>query len=248
VARRLRETRTRRSAEELTTASYGVWPWAELARRNQLPLELPCEAAGIELSQLRDPGVRWSQIVCNRIAEFTFQQFGGSAAMAAALTVEAGHFQLLELLARTAPTVGDGLRLGCWFFPLLHSGGRLLHEQAADGSHAIAWRPPPEYRVHHAYVELTFAVTVLGIRRETQRDDLVAREVWFTHAEPADRELHSRVLGCEPEFDMQEDRLVFDARFANLPLSRRNGAVHKKALRVAEDLIGRDQKACSSSL
>lgn len=238
----------RSGAEELTTCSYGLWPWAALARCQQLPLERPCEAVGIELSHLRDPGVRWSQSVCNRLAEFTFQQFGPSAAMAAALTVQAGHFQLLELLARTAPTVGDGLRLGCWFFPLLHSGGKLLHEQAGDGSHAIAWRPPLGYEVHHGYVELTFAVTVLGIRRETQRDDLVAREVWFTHRKPSDSELHARVFGCEPDFDMPEDRLVFDQSFARLPLSRRNGAVHKKALRVATDLIGCDQQAYDRSI
>jgi hypothetical protein len=238
----------RSGAEELTTASYGLWPWVALARCNHLPLEQPCEAVGIELSQLRDPGERWSQSVCNRLAEFTFQQFGPSAGMSAALTVQAGHFQLLELLARTSPTVGDGLRLGCWFFPLLHSGGKLLHEQAADGSHGIAWRPPLDYQVHHGYVELAFAVTVLGIRRETQREDLIAREVWFTHGKPSDSELHARVFGCEPDFEMPEDRLVFDQGFARLPLSRRNGAVHNKALRVATDLIGCDQQACDRSV
>ena len=175
--------------------------------------------SGIELSQLRQPFVRWSQRTCNHIAKFACDTFGADAAMSAAQTVEAGHFQLLELLVRTAPTVGDGLRIGCSFFRLLHNGGRLVHERMASGAHAVTWVPPEDYTVHHAYVELTFGVTVLGIRREARCAHASAAEVSLHRPGVHDTTLYERVLG-RPRFDMDEDRMLFDPRVAALGMVR----------------------------
>jgi len=194
-------------------------------------------AAGIELSQLRQPFVRWSQRTCNDIAQFACDNFGTDAAMSAAQTVEAGHFQLLELLVRTAPTVGDGLRIGCWFFPLLHDGGRLVHERLPSGAHSVTWLPPRNFSVHHAYVELTFGVTVLGIRREARCEHASATEVNLRSAKVANTALYERVLGCRPRFEMQEDRMVIDRRVASLAMVRCNADVHEKARVLAHELI-----------
>lgn len=223
-----------------TTASCGLWPWTELARRQELDVEGFCAKHGIDLTQLRQPFARWSQRASNSIAQFVCDQLGSDAAMAAALTVEAGHFQLLELLVRTAPTVGDGLRLGCMFFPLLHNGGKLRHEQLESGAHAVTWLPPQDYLVHHAYVELTFGVTVLGIRREARSRRAAAAEVSLCRPAPEQTISYERVLGCRPLFGMHEDRIVFDRRVAALNMARSNAEVHENARTLAHELIGSD--------
>lgn len=233
--------KTLHAVDRATTASCGLWPWTELARRQELDLDGFCARQGIDLAQVRQPFARWSQRASNSLAEFVCDRLGSDAAMAAALTVEAGHFQLLELLVRTAPTVGDGLRLGCMFFPLLHNGGKLRHEQLANGAHAVTWMPPQEFLVHSAFVELTFGVTVLGIRREARNRRASASEVSLCRAAPEQTTSYERVLGCLPRFGMHEDRIVFDRRVAALSMARSNAEVHENALTLADELIGSDE-------
>ena len=230
--------RTNDALERATTASCGLWPWAELARRQGLDFEGYCAQQAIDLTELRQPFARWSQRICNSVAQFACERLGNDAAMAAALTVEAGHFQLLELLIRTAPTVGDGLRLGCMFFPLLHDGGKLVHERLASGAHAVTWLPPGDYPVHHAFVELTFGVTVLGIRREARCRTAAAAEVTLQQPQPEKTAAYERVLGRLPEFAMTEARIVFDRRVAALSMARSNAEVHENARMLAHELIG----------
>jgi hypothetical protein len=227
--------------ERITTASCGLWPWVELARRRELDLDGFCASEGIDLAQVRQPFARWSQRECNSLAQFACDNVGSDAAMAAALTVEAGHFQLLELLVRTAPTVGDGLRLGCTFFPLLHDGGKLVHECLPDGAHAVTWVPPPDFLVHQAFVELTFGVTVLGIRREARARSAAAAEVSLRRAATEHTASYERVLGCRPQFGALADRMVFDRRVAALNLARSNSEVHENARQLADELISGDE-------
>jgi hypothetical protein len=223
-----------------TTSSFGIWPWVELARRNNMPIEQFCRLAGVKLAAVRDPGARFSQRASNRVADLAFEHFGADAAMAATLTVEAGHFNLVELVARSACTVGDGLATVCRFFPLLHSGARLTEEVAADGSHALRWWPIPTFEVHHGYVELAFGVALRGIRRETGDEAVTPREVWFRHAGPAGSKLHAQVLGGSVRFGMPHDCMVLDADAVALRLKRHNGEIHAAAADVAADLIAQD--------
>jgi hypothetical protein len=83
--------------------------------------------------------------------------------------------------------------------------------------------------VHHGYVELTFAVALVGIRRETGMPDAMPDEVWFRHPAPHDLALHTRVLGVEPRFGMPEDHVIFGAEMVALRLTRENAAVHRAA-------------------
>jgi hypothetical protein len=223
--------------ERRTTASFGLWPWAELARHHGMTIAHFCELAGIEPSALRNLDVRFTQAVANRVTALAFEHFGCEAAMAAGMLVEAGQFNLLELIARTAPTVADGMEEGCRFFPLLHDGGKLVHEIATSGEHMIVWRAPDGYEVHHGLVELTFAVSVRGMRRETGVETFHPTAVWFTHAAPSQHALHEQLFGCPVQFGMPQDRLVVSAESAALPLARKNPEVHAAAADVANELL-----------
>jgi hypothetical protein len=220
-----------------TTSSLGLWPWVLLAQKNGISVEQFCERAAIEVSALRDPEVRFAQPVVNRVAEIAYAQFGPGAAMHAALLVEAGHFHLLELIARSAPTVKDGLEQGCRFFPLLHDGGHLRCEPFAGGFVALRWQGPRSYAVHHGYIELTFAVAVLGIYRETAQTAITPAEIGFSHAAPDDRALHARVLGVEPRFDADDDYVLFGRELCALRLTRENAAVHEAATRAGSESL-----------
>jgi hypothetical protein len=235
-----RTTQVRASAREplaeRATSSLALWLWVELARRHQMPIERFCQLAGVTAAELRDPETRFSQGVANHVAELAYQHFGRGAAMAAALTVEAGHFNLFELLARTAPTVGHAMADVCRFFSLVHHGGRLVHETSSDGSHTLRWEPPG-YEVHPAYGELTFAVLLLTLRRETGEQSAKPIEIRFRARVPSDLTLHERVFGRVPSFGMPDDRMTFDARVAALSLERKNPALHAVAIRTALELI-----------
>jgi hypothetical protein len=229
VERSRRRVRAQDGHIERTTASFGVWPWVQLAVSKGDSVEHFCKLAGIAESAVRDLGVRFSQPVSNRVAQLAYTRFGTAAAMEAGLLVKAGQFALLELIVRSTPSVSKGLEYGCLFFPLLHDGGHLGYEPLPGGRCALRWDPPQSYTVHHGYVELTFAVTLLGIRRETACPEAMPDEVWFRHQAPEDLSLHTRVLGVEPRFGMPEDHVIFGTTMAALRPMRANADVHRAA-------------------
>ena len=218
-------------------ASVAIWPWVEAARRHELAIEHVASHAHVEVAALRDPGARFSQVVANRIVEFVAQRVGSGASMAATLTVEAGHLGLLEVMARTAPTVGDAMALGCQFFSLLHADVRLAHEIRADGAHVMRIVSPPNYPIHPGFYEFTFGAWIVALRRESDHATFAPSEVWFRHRAPADRSVFDEVLGSSVRFDMPEYHMVLDRAFAALPLARRNATVHADAVKAAGELL-----------
>jgi hypothetical protein len=208
-----------------------------LAKKHEIPIERIAALAQVAIAELRDPGKRFPQVVANRLAELLYQRVGGSAAMEAAQLVEPGHFALVELLARTSPTVREGMGLTCKFFPLLHDDMRLEHEVRPDGAALLRIVSPPRYPVHHGYIELIFAIVMLGIRRETKQQGVAPLEVWFKHRAPVDRSAFEPVLGPGVRFDMPENRWLLGRQVASLRLARENSIVHRDAIRAAADLM-----------
>jgi hypothetical protein len=209
----------------------------ELARRHGLPIEQLAELAGVRVADLRDPGVRFTQPAANRIADLVCERVGPDAGIKAAEMVEAGHFALFELLARTAPNVGHALAEGSRFFSLIHADVRCVHRVEPDGSHQVRLVLAPDLALHHGFTELTFAIWITSIRRETEQPTVEPCEVWFRHPAPADRAAYDRILGPHIEFGMPEDQIRFPAAVASLPLTRKNPTVHAAALQAARDFL-----------
>jgi hypothetical protein len=224
-----------KSREPIT--SIALWPWVALACKHDLSMDRLAQLAQVSVAELRDPGRRFSQVVANRVAELAYQKAGGGAAMEAALLVEAGHFALIELLARTSPDVSEAIALISQFFPLIHDDVNLLHEKRPGGVQRLQFVSPSSYVVHHGYVELMFAVFMLAVRRETEQPAIEALEVWFEHRAPVDRRSFETVFGPRVRFDMPENHMLFDAKVAALPLARKNSDVHEAAIRAASDLL-----------
>jgi Arabinose-binding domain of AraC transcription regulator, N-term len=219
-----------------TVASFALWPWVVLSGKRDLSIERLAQLADVSVAELRDPGARFSQVIANRVAELAFQSAGSGAAMEAALTVEPGHFALIELLARTAPNVSEAMKLVCRFFPLIQDDVTLEYEARPDKALRMKL-VPPEYAVHHGYIELTFAVLLLAIRRETERPEAQPLEVWFAHRAPVDRRSFETVFGPNVRFDMPEHHMSLHRKVAMLPLARKNSDVNQAAIRAASDLL-----------
>jgi Arabinose-binding domain of AraC transcription regulator, N-term len=217
--------------------SMALWPWVSVGAKHDLPIERLAQLAQLTVAELRDPGGRFPQVIANRVAELAYQRAGCGAAMEAAKMVQPGHFTLLELLSRTSPTVGRGLAMTSRYFPLLHDDVRLTHHVRHDGAHCCQFVLPSEYIVHHGYVELIFAVIVLGMRRETSRANAAPVEVWFEHRAPEDRSSFDALFGTDVRFGMPENHLLLDAQTAALPLVRKNSDLHAAAVRAAADLL-----------
>ncbi|HKP59420.1 MAG TPA: AraC family transcriptional regulator ligand-binding domain-containing protein [Polyangiales bacterium] len=234
----LREPAGGRVEPKGTQASLTLWPWVELGRRHGLPIAELADRAGVRVADLRDPGMRFTQPAANRIAQLVCESAGQDAGIKAAEMVEAGHFALIELLARTAPNVGRALAQGARFFSLLHSEVRCLHRVEPDGSHLLRSVIPPGLFTHHGFAELTMAVWTTGLRRETEQPSLEPLQVCFRHPAPQeDLSTYARVLGPRVKFGMPEDRLHFSAAVASLPLTRKNPIVHAAALKAASDFL-----------
>jgi hypothetical protein len=224
------------SSGQRVVTGVGLWPWLKLAGRNGVPLERLAGQLGVSVAELRDPDGRFEHDVPYQLAELVCQHVGPHAGLAAALDIEAGQFALLELLARTAPSVGDAIAQGCRFFSLIFTPGGLDYEVLGDGAYVMRFTPPMDEAIHFGYIELLFGVWLVCIRREAGRPALLPREVWFCHRAPAMRELHDRVFG-RVKFDMSEDRMVFDRSVVELALSRPNSEVHAAAVHSATALV-----------
>jgi hypothetical protein len=220
-------------------ASIGLWPWVELGRRHGIPIERLAEVSGVRVAELRDPDARVAQAEANRIAELICQKHGPAAGIAAAQTVEAGHFTLFELLARTAPTLNDALVEGCRYFSLVHGDARLVYESPPTGPRVMRMITPETYAIHRGFIEQTFAVWMLGIRRETAQPFLTPAEVWFRHPSPQDTGPYEEVFGPSVRFGMPEDHIAFDRATTDVPLSRRNSELHAAAVDAARELTRR---------
>ena len=220
-----------------TVASTVLWPWVSLGAKNDLPIERLAQLAQLTVAELRDPGGRFPQVIANRVAEIAYQHVGSGAAMEAAKLVEPGHFALIEMVARTSPTVSRALALTCQYFPLVQDDARLVHQIRADGTQSCRFVLPTDFVLHHGYVELIFGVIVLGMRRETEVKDASPIEVWFEHSAPEDRTTFDEVFRSHVRLDMPENHLLLDRETAALALSRKNSAVHAAAVRAAADLL-----------
>lgn len=232
-----RDVASERAEASRPIASLALWPFVELARRSGLEVEELAELAGVRVADLRDPGMRCTQAAANRVAELVCARAGEDCGILAAETLEAGHFALFELLARTAPTVGQALGQAGRFFSLIHAEVRLAYRVEPDGTHLIRTVVPDELRIHDAYGQLVFAAFLINLRRETEQPDLTPLEVWFRQAEPRDKTSFVRVLGPKLRFDMSEERMRFAPQIAALQLTRKNATVHAAAVQAASDFL-----------
>ena len=127
-----------------------------------------------------------------------------------------GAYRVIDLLAASAPTIGDALAKVSDYFPLINDLIRLRYTVGdRDVTFAIE-TPPGSPAIRRTYAEYTLAAVFLRTRIAThQRYPLVRVE--FSYPRPADISEHERVFECPVAFGADVCQLVIERHVWNTP-------------------------------
>ncbi len=156
-------------------------------------------SAGLSPEELNDPDARVSSDVTDAVWREAYAAGADPfLALHAAEGTPFGAFRVLDYLAASSATIGDGLRRVADYFPLVDPRGVLAVEESAQGA-AMTFDgaggsplPPPAQ-------EYTLAILASRIRHVASEPGL-AMEARFAFARPADPGELARFFGAEPRF------------------------------------------------
>lgn len=175
------------------------------------------EAAGLTAAQVQDPEGRIPGAAVRTLwLAAQARSADPGLGVRAAQAVPFGAYRVIDFLAASAPTVGEGLVRVARYFPLINSGVELqLHADAAERRVALV-SPGAIGGLPGAYVEYALAVTYLHCRRASGFDWPLLR-VDLAGAAPSSTAEHVQVFGCPVRFGRPHDQLVIAARTWDLP-------------------------------
>ena len=193
---------------------------------------------GLRENALRDADVRVPHAVAQPFIERLVEETGcPELGLLAAKEVEGGHFDLLEVAARSTPTLGVAVDLLLRFFWLVDDGVSLRLRPGSQLAE-MQMRISPSLQLHPAYVEFIPAMLLLAGRRETLDDSMSAESIWFEHA----------VSGpIDPYRELFKGPVLFGAsrnlaRFPIEHLYQRMQRANPDVCRAAEAALGRDER------
>lgn len=202
-----------------------------MAAGQGLAAEALARAAGLDEAALIGPEARipderyrrlWQLLDAQVDARFSIQSL--------AATVATESFGLPAYAAESSATVAEALWTSVRFHGLLEDAGQALFERSGE----LVRLPPRSdcpWPVREA--EHILASYVVLARRWTA-SELRPREVWFTHAAPADAPVLERFFGCPLRFERPQNLVVFRPEDLGRPLQRADAALHHHLLSLAE--------------
>lgn len=205
---------------------------ALLAACDQLGLDTAAmlKAVGLLRANVEDPDGRIpGQAVAALWQDALARSGNEDLPLRVAEAVPFGAYRVIDFLAASAPTVGEGLARVARYFPLINSavglhiahGADLIRVGLRDGRNPAG--------VPRPYAEFVLAVTVLHCRRASGVD-WPLHEVHFGFPKPARTALHEKVFGCPVSFLAAETALILRADVWNAP----SASASSDLLRVLE--------------
>jgi AraC-like DNA-binding protein len=196
----------------LTGSVRLVWPFVEVAAKDQRASDWICARLGLAEAQLRDPDTRISLQLASSLLDDAIAQTGErDLGLIAAVAFDAAHFGIDEYLARTRPTLRSVMEHTGRYLPLLVDGARYTFAVEGDLAY-MQLQLPPSVALHPAIYEFAMAIGLLRARRITSDATLSPLEVHFTHARPSDTSRHARLFRCELVFDAPVTQLVMSTK------------------------------------
>src|SRR5574342_7936 len=166
------------------------------------------EAAGVAASLLDDPEGRLSAAASDALWEAAYAAAGDPAlALHAAEQTPYGAFRVLDYLAASGATLGDGLTRVAAYFPLVDPRGALAVEDGERDDVAVSFRSTDGVPLPPPAQEYTLAILVTRIRHVLSAG-WRPTEVRLSFPRPGDTREHARVFGVEPRFDADPAALV----------------------------------------
>lgn len=169
------------------------------------------ERAGLSAASLDDPDGRIPAAAADAVWQAAFSAAGDPAlALHAAEQTPFGAFRVLDYLAASGATLGDGIARVAAYFPLVDPRGALAVEDRGGDRVTVTFTSTVGSRLPPPAQEYTLAI-LAGRVRHLLSPDWRPAEVHLAFPRPADVREHGRVLGAAPRFD---------AEVASLALSR----------------------------
>lgn len=189
-------------------------------------------AAGVDRARLEAPEARLPGDVVSRIWREAFERTGApDLAVQAALSVPFGAYRVIDFLAASAPTLGEGLVRVARYFPLINSGVELRVHRDGDEHRVELTSATP---IPKPYAEFALTVTVIHSRRANSREWPLLRATFAYPPSPSADAL-SRALGCPVRFGEPRTEFVFSDEVWRQP----SEAASTDLLRTLEELADR---------
>jgi hypothetical protein len=167
-------------------------------------------AAGLSRAQVDDPDARLPATAVARLWHAAMQHTGDDALpLRAAEAAPFGAYRVIDFLAASAPTVGDGLERVARYFALINSSVALQVRPAPDCHVVTLTSLDASVVLPRMYAEYALAVTVLHCRHAAGVQWPLV-EVRFAFESPPSLALHERVFGCRVRFAHERSELVVD--------------------------------------
>ncbi len=220
----------RQEMQTATVNSRVLWPFVVAFQHCDGDLLVELDRVGLNEGQLRDPDVRIPYCTAGKLIDNLVKATGrGDLGLLAAREVERGHFDLLELAVRSAPTLGQAIDHLVHFFVLLDDGAVLTLERGREQSAMrLTFNAGPP--IHPAYVEFIPSMLLLAARRETDVANLRAESACFQHQALAPVEPYDELFGCSVRFGAAENVATFPSGILTLPFRRANPPMQKEAV------------------
>lgn len=195
------------SATVATTSSRAL---VQACERLGLDTDAMLSAAGITRAQVDDPDTRLPSAAVSRLWREAMQRSGvEDLPLRAAEAVPFGAYRVIDFLAASAPTVGEGLARVARYFPLINSSVE-LRLRMEGGRWCVELLSPQEpARTPRAYAEYALCVTVLHCRHAAGVKWPLS-EVRFAYERPARTATHERLFGCRVRFGTERTELVIE--------------------------------------
>jgi len=196
-----------RGATVATTSSRAL---LQACERLGLDTQALLQVAGLTRTDVDDPDGRLAGEQVAMLWREAIRRSGDpELALHAAEAVPFGAYRVIDFLAASAPSVGEGLARVARYFPLINSGVELrLHQHPGQRSVELA-SPQDPAGPPRPYVEYALCVTVLHCRRASGVEWPLA-EVRFAFSRPASPASHERLFGCPVSFGSERNELVVE--------------------------------------
>jgi AraC-like DNA-binding protein len=157
-------------------------------------------AAGLTEAQVEDPDGRLPGDAVATLWHTALQRSGDPGlGLRVALAVPFGAYRVIDFLAASAPTVGEGLMRVARYFPLVNSALAWDIVDQGEAMRVVLTHPTVSGALPRPYAEYALAVTILHCRRASGFDWPML-EVAFGFGPPPAIDEHTRVFGCPVRF------------------------------------------------
>jgi AraC-like DNA-binding protein len=202
----------------LVASSMALRARLDALRTMGLDVDAICRGAAIDEHSLTNPDHFLSESTIWAIWRIASAQYGGSAlGLRAGANVPFGAYGVLDYLALTATTLGEGFRLLVLYWPLVGTGKRVEIAKGPGGCHQFRFtahaglsEPGLHCRDYSLAVITKHVLAQSGLRP-------TAVELAGPALGPVEE--YAEVLGVPPSFDHLQTALVFSDRewYAELP-------------------------------